>query len=100
VSVLLGVITGVAGGILRDVLTGDVPMVFRPHIRLYATAALAGAILFVVLHHWWPGRHAVTVTAVSLILALRVLGIWLKISLPVFQPESAPVKIPQPRPKR
>lgn len=87
VSVLLGVITGVAGGILRDVLTGDIPMVFRPHIRLYATAAMAGAVLFVILHRWWPDRPAVTVTAISLILALRVLGIWLKISLPVFQPE-------------
>jgi uncharacterized membrane protein YeiH len=99
VSVLLGVITGVAGGILRDVLTGDVPMVFRPHIRLYATAAMAGAIAFVILHQWWPGHHAVTVAAISLILALRVLGIWLKISLPVFQPDSVPTPAVQPQPK-
>src|SRR3954447_13040810 len=39
VAVLLGVVTGVAGGILRDVLTGEVPLVFRPQIYLYATAA-------------------------------------------------------------
>src|SRR6185436_13843801 len=43
VAVLLGVVTGVAGGILRDVLTGDVPLVFQPQIHLYATAALCGA---------------------------------------------------------
>ncbi len=90
VSVLLGVITGVAGGILRDVLTGEVPMVFRPHIRLYATAAMAGAAAFVILHRWWPTQPAVTVIAVGLILVLRVTGIWLKISLPVFQPELSP----------
>src|SRR5262249_11519208 len=38
VAVLLGVVTGVAGGILRDVLIGEVPLVFQPEIHLYATA--------------------------------------------------------------
>ena len=89
VAVLLGVVTGVAGGMLRDILTGEVPLVFRPHIRLYATAAMAGAAVFVVLNPRWPGQPAVTIVAVSLILALRLTGIWLKISLPVFQPDDA-----------
>ena len=87
VAVLLGVVTGVTGGMLRDVLTGEVPLVFRPHIRLYATAALAGGAAFVILHRWWPGQPAVTVTAVSVVLALRLAGIWLKISLPVLEPQ-------------
>jgi uncharacterized membrane protein YeiH len=64
VSVLLGVVTGVAGGILRDVLIGEVPMVFRPEIRLYATAALAGA---------------------ALVFGLRLAGICWNISLPIFE---------------
>lgn len=89
VAVLLGVVTGVAGGMLRDIMTGEVPLVFRPHIRLYATAAMAGAAVFVVLIRRWPGQPAVTIVAVSLILALRLTGIWLKISLPVFQPDGA-----------
>jgi uncharacterized membrane protein YeiH len=89
VAVLLGVVTGVAGGILRDVLVGQVPLVFRPHTRLYATAAMAGAAVFVVLSRWWPVEPAATVAAISLILALRLTGIWLKLSLPVFQPEDA-----------
>ena len=41
VSVMMGICTGVAGGLLRDVLTGNVPYVFRPG-ELYATAALLG----------------------------------------------------------
>jgi uncharacterized membrane protein YeiH len=85
VAVLLGVITGVAGGILRDVLTGEVPMVFRPQIYLYATAALAGGTAFVVLHHWWPNQPAVTVVCAGSILALRLVGIRLKLSLPVLE---------------
>jgi uncharacterized membrane protein YeiH len=89
VAVLLGVVTGVAGGMLRDILTGEIPLVFRPHIRLYATAAMAGAAVFVMLTRWWPVEPAVTIVAVSLILALRLTGIWLKLSLPVFQPDAA-----------
>jgi uncharacterized membrane protein YeiH len=83
VAVMLGVITGVAGGILRDVLTGEVPLVFQPQIYLYATAALAGAVVFVTWHHWWPGQPAATIVCTTLILALRLLGIRLKLTLPV-----------------
>ena len=85
VAVLLGVITGVAGGILRDVLTGEVPMVFRPQIYLYATAALAGAVAFVVWNHFAPNQPTVTVVCTGLILALRLAGIRLKLSLPVLE---------------
>ncbi len=85
VAVLLGVVTGVAGGILRDVLTGEVPMVFRPQIYLYATATLIGATAFVLGNHWWPNQPAVTVVCTILILALRLAGIRLKLSLPVLE---------------
>ena len=85
VSVMLGVITGVAGGILRDVLTGEVPLVFRPQIYLYATAALAGATVFVVWNHFAPNPPAPTVVCTGLILALRLAGIRLKLSLPVLE---------------
>ena len=86
-AVLLGVVTGVAGGILRDVLTGDVPLVFQPQIYLYATAALIGATAFVTAHHWWPNQPAITVACTVLILLLRLAGIRLKLSLPVLEPE-------------
>ena len=85
VAVMLGVITGVAGGILRDVLTGEVPMVFRPQIYLYATAALAGAAVFVAWNHFAPNPPVPTVVCTGLILALRLAGIRLKLSLPVLE---------------
>src|SRR5690242_12877787 len=49
VVVLMGVVTGVAGGILRDLLVGEIPLVFQPETYLYATAAFGGAALFVGL---------------------------------------------------
>ncbi len=87
VAVLLGVVTGVAGGILRDVLTGEVPLVFQPQIYLYATAALIGATIFVTWNHWWPQQPVVTVVCTALILVLRLVGIRLKLSLPVLESE-------------
>ncbi|HTD65731.1 MAG TPA: trimeric intracellular cation channel family protein [Candidatus Limnocylindria bacterium] len=87
VAVLLGVITGVAGGIVRDVLTGEVPLVFQPQIYLYATAALTGATAFVTLLHWWPNQAALTVICTVLILGMRLAGIRLKLSLPVLDSE-------------
>jgi uncharacterized membrane protein YeiH len=85
VAVMLGVITGVAGGILRDVLRGEVPLVFQPQIYLYATAALAGAVAYVSLAQWWHDRLFVTIGCTALILALRLIGIRLKLSLPTLE---------------
>ena len=53
-AVVLGVMTGVAGGILRDVLVGEIPLVFRQETYFYATAAFAGATVFIVLERWLP----------------------------------------------
>lgn len=48
IAIAMGVVTGVAGGMLRDLLTGNVPYVLRPG-ELYATAVFAGAGLFCLL---------------------------------------------------
>jgi len=90
VAVLLGVVTGVAGGILRDVLTGEVPLVFRPEIRLYATAALAGAALCVALYAAGTGLTPAAVAGAALVLGLRLAGIYWNISLPVFKTKRGP----------
>lgn len=85
VCVLLGVITGVAGGIVRDILLGEVPLVFQPQIHLYATAAFAGAGVFMALKHVGIRGVAVTMAGIGVVLLLRLLGIRWKISLPIFE---------------
>lgn len=85
VAVLLGVVTGVAGGIARDVLTGELPMVFRPEIRFYATASFCGAVAYVGLHDLGAGGSAATVTGAVLVLVLRLAGIYWNLSLPLFK---------------
>ncbi len=85
VAVLLGVVTGVAGGIVRDVLTGEVPLVFQPEIRLYATAAIAGATVF-VLTIGPLGEDVAMLLGSGTVLALRFAAMRWKLSLPVFNP--------------
>ena len=49
VAVLFGVMTGAAGGVLRDIVLNEVPMLFRPTTQLYATAVFAGGLVQVGL---------------------------------------------------
>lgn len=87
-AVFLGVITGVAGGIVRDVLVGEIPLVFRPETYFYATAAFVGATVYVVLERWLPRNAAGGLVGAGITLALRLASIQWKLSLPVFRAES------------
>lgn len=85
VCVVLGVTSGVAGGILRDVLSGEIPLVFRPHIFLYATAAAIGAVIYVVLVSLWPQCPGCLLIGAAVILLLRLAAIRWQIRLPIFR---------------
>ena len=89
IAVAMGVITGVAGGIGRDLLIGVIPLVFRPQIYLYATAAFFGASVYVLLCQWSPHPQANLVLGTSAVLLLRLAGIRWKIALPLFRPKNA-----------
>ena len=78
-AVSVGVITGVGGGVMRDVMAGDRPYIFVKHI--YACAAILGAMLFAVLR----GRCGDTVailTGAALVILIRLLSAHFRWSLP------------------
>lgn len=83
VSILMGMITAVAGGVVRDVLLNEMPLIFRKEI--YATACLAGASLYFLLA--WLGMSEVWCISVttSTIIVLRLLSIKYKLGLPVIK---------------
>ena len=85
IAVAMGVITGVAGGMMRDVLAGEIPLVFRREIYLYATAALCGAGVFVLLSRWQGHEPINMVLSAGTTLLLRLAGIRWKLALPVFR---------------
>ena len=81
VAVFLGAMTGVAGGAMRDVLCAEVPLILRRHV--YATAALAGAAVYVAAAGaGMPGAAALTAGIVSAF-ALRLAAIGWGLHLPV-----------------
>lgn len=49
IAIMMGIVSAVFGGVIRDVLTNEIPLIFRKEI--YATACLAGAIVFIVIDH-------------------------------------------------
>jgi uncharacterized membrane protein YeiH len=80
VAVLMGTITGVAGGLVRDVLCAEVPLVLRREI--YATAALAGMACYVVLAGAGVPATAAAVVGMTVVFGLRVAAIVRGFSLP------------------
>lgn len=86
IAIAMGVITGVAGGILRDLLIGEIPLVFRRETYLYATAAIAGSAVCVMII-LWAERPALAVSSGMLVtLGMRLAGIKWRIALPEFRP--------------
>mgnify|MGYP002596965082 CR=1 FL=1 len=75
----VGVITGVGGGVLRDVLAGNMPYIFVKHI--YACASLIGAVICGVL--WHPaGEVAAMLTGAAAVFAIRCLSAHYRWNLP------------------
>lgn len=81
IALLMGTITGVAGGVLRDVLLGEIPLIFRPG-RLYATAAIVGAGLYVLLAGRGVSRETSAMAGMGAIAGLRLAAIFWKLELP------------------
>ena len=74
-----GTITGVGGGVIRDVLAGDMPYIFRKHI--YALASLTGALVWVGVHRWWNDTAAMLIGG-SVVVIIRLLAAHFRWSLP------------------
>jgi uncharacterized membrane protein YeiH len=85
IAIVMGVVTGVAGGLIRDVLCREIPLVFRQETYLYATAAFCGAATLVLLRYFLPGFTDAGMTGMAVILLLRLAAIGWKWRLPIFE---------------
>lgn len=80
-AALVGVITGVGGGVLRDVLLREIPMILRREI--YALAAIGGAAVVVAGDAVGLPPVPVALTAATLVAGVRVLALWRRWNAPV-----------------
>jgi uncharacterized membrane protein YeiH len=86
-AVLLGMLTGIGGGMVRDVLLAEIPTVLRADI--YATAALAGAGVVVVGHLLQLPSVPVTIAGAALCFGLRMVALRRDWQLPTANPGNA-----------
>jgi uncharacterized membrane protein YeiH len=83
VVVLMGAVTATAGGMLRDVLLGDLPVILHGR-ELYATAAASGAAAYVGLSAAGAGRPLAGTVGLLTTLALRVFSLRHGVGLPAY----------------
>ena len=83
VAVLLGVLTAVGGGVIRDIFLNRIPVIFEKEI--YAAAALLGAITVVAGHYWNLPADWVTPAGFLVCLIIRLLALKYHWKLPAFK---------------
>jgi len=80
IAIFMGVITGVGGGVIRDIFTDQTPMVFVGQI--YAVAGLIGAISHVVLREYDASEAIQVWIPIAIVLSLRIIAIRFDVHLP------------------
>ena len=86
VAVIMGTVTGSFGGLLRDVLINETPLIFRTDF--YASACVLGSIIYVLMGRYssLPIEWVQFISAIS-VFVFRVLAVVLHIQLPTFNPK-------------
>jgi uncharacterized membrane protein YeiH len=83
IVVLMGTMTGVTGGVLRDVITAQVPLILRREI--YATAAIVGVATYLALQALGMPRALAFGAGMIMVVALRLVGIRWGLHLPILR---------------
>lgn len=87
VAIIMGTMTGAAGGVMRDVLINEVPLIFRKEI--YAIACVAGGLVFYLCDLLGFGMEVSAIVCGLSVVVIRILAVKYHISLPVLRGEDA-----------
>jgi uncharacterized membrane protein YeiH len=82
IAVVMGIMTGVAGGMIRDILSGEIPLILSREI--YATASLCGGIVFIAVYMIFNQHVPAAFASITITLGLRLSAIKWNLSLPIF----------------
>lgn len=81
-AVIMGVMTGVAGGVIRDIICNEIPLIFQREV--YATACIVGSLVYIGLYRLDTPADLDVAIAVSTVLAIRLAAIRWHLALPRF----------------
>jgi uncharacterized membrane protein YeiH len=81
-AVILGLISAVFGGVIRDTLINEIPLIFAKEI--YATACITGAVLYTSMLYFQVDLNIAAPVCMSVIIAFRILAVKYKLALPKF----------------
>lgn len=90
IAVMMGMFSAVLGGVIRDILINEIPLIFRKEI--YAMACIAGGALFIFLSSRGLSFEINASITIATIIAIRILAIRFKIGLPGIEDEHPFVK--------
>jgi len=82
ISVILGTVTATFGGVIRDILCNEIPIIFKKEI--YASACVVGAITFVILSLFEINTTINYSITTLIVIGIRLIAVKLKLSLPSF----------------
>lgn len=82
VSIAIGAMTGTFGGVIRDILCNEIPVIFRKEI--YATASILGALAFVILYDLGLNTDVIYIVTSLIVISIRLVVVKYKIALPSF----------------
>ena len=80
ICVALGTMTACFGGVLRDILCNEIPIIFRKEI--YATACILGATAYFLLHATPISENFIVIISGSIVITVRLLAVYFNLSLP------------------
>ena len=80
IAAIMGMFSAVMGGVIRDTLTNEIPVLFRKEI--YASACLIGAAFYLVFNYFGLERNYNLLISMSIIISIRLIAMRYKLSLP------------------
>ena len=80
ICIALGTMSACFGGVIRDILCNEIPIIFRKNI--YATACILGGVAYFVLRKFGVGENLVVIISGSIVITMRLLAVTFNWSLP------------------
>nr|WP_321223211.1 trimeric intracellular cation channel family protein [uncultured Psychroserpens sp.] len=80
ICISLGTMTACFGGVIRDILCNEIPVIFRKEV--YATACIVGGLAYFLLRKFMADTNLIFVIAIIIVIVIRLIAVKFKISLP------------------